>query len=227
MRALRKRKPRVGSRRSGACRSGAPPPPRGSASKGQPRAHSAAARASAPQTTAVRPQHACAQTGALGRRVGCAGGLSGGPRAHCSASSVSQQYYAESNTTRGQARAILRPIPTPNAALGPDWACGRPLGANLRGLLRELNPGPLAPEARIMPLDQAATGASARHLAIPSPAWLRNGRNLQAERPRRRGRPGHREKRHAPWRAMSGNAHAGKNGWGPAPRAGEIVEQQW
>ena len=25
-----------------------------------------------------------------------------------------------------------------------------------RGLLRELNPGPLAPEARIMPLDQAA-----------------------------------------------------------------------
>ena len=25
------------------------------------------------------------------------------------------------------------------------------------GLLRELNPGPLAPEARIMPLDQAAS----------------------------------------------------------------------
>ena len=25
-----------------------------------------------------------------------------------------------------------------------------------QGLLRELNPGPLAPEARIMPLDQAA-----------------------------------------------------------------------
>ena len=25
-----------------------------------------------------------------------------------------------------------------------------------KGLLRELNPGPLAPEARIMPLDQAA-----------------------------------------------------------------------
>ena len=26
----------------------------------------------------------------------------------------------------------------------------------IKGLLRELNPGPLAPEARIMPLDQAA-----------------------------------------------------------------------
>ena len=29
-------------------------------------------------------------------------------------------------------------------------------GARKQGLLRELNPGPLAPEARIMPLDQAA-----------------------------------------------------------------------
>ena len=28
---------------------------------------------------------------------------------------------------------------------------------NIKGLLRELNPGPLAPEARIMPLDQAAS----------------------------------------------------------------------
>ena len=27
-----------------------------------------------------------------------------------------------------------------------------------KGLLRELNPGPLAPEARIIPLDQAADG---------------------------------------------------------------------
>ena len=32
----------------------------------------------------------------------------------------------------------------------------RPLAARKNGLLRELNPGPLAPEARIMPLDQAA-----------------------------------------------------------------------
>ena len=30
--------------------------------------------------------------------------------------------------------------------------------AGSKGLLRELNPGPLAPEARIMPLDQAASG---------------------------------------------------------------------
>ena len=30
-----------------------------------------------------------------------------------------------------------------------------------KGLLWELNPGPLAPEARIMPLDQAADGHSA------------------------------------------------------------------
>ena len=31
------------------------------------------------------------------------------------------------------------------------------------GLLRELNPGPLAPEARIMPLDQAASDFSISH----------------------------------------------------------------
>ena len=32
------------------------------------------------------------------------------------------------------------------------------VGQNIgMGLLRELNPGPLAPEARIMPLDQAAS----------------------------------------------------------------------
>ena len=30
-------------------------------------------------------------------------------------------------------------------------------GAMVKGLLRELNPGPLAPEARIMPPDQAAS----------------------------------------------------------------------
>ena len=29
-------------------------------------------------------------------------------------------------------------------------------GEAIQGLVRELNPGPLAPEARIMPLDQAA-----------------------------------------------------------------------
>ena len=32
------------------------------------------------------------------------------------------------------------------------------LGSRTKGLLRELNPGPLAPEARIIPLDQAADG---------------------------------------------------------------------
>ena len=31
----------------------------------------------------------------------------------------------------------------------------------LNGLLRELNPGPLAPEARIIPLDQAANETKA------------------------------------------------------------------
>ena len=31
-------------------------------------------------------------------------------------------------------------------------------GVSINGLLRESNPGPLAPEARIMPLDQAADG---------------------------------------------------------------------
>ena len=38
----------------------------------------------------------------------------------------------------------------------------RGLRLGLKGLLRELNPGPLAPEARIMPLDQAANV----HLAV-------------------------------------------------------------
>jgi hypothetical protein len=31
-----------------------------------------------------------------------------------------------------------------------------PMYSLQKGLLRELNPGPLAPEARIIPLDQAA-----------------------------------------------------------------------
>ena len=35
------------------------------------------------------------------------------------------------------------------------------------GLLRELNPGPLAPEARIMPLDQAANGKKRIFCSIP------------------------------------------------------------
>ena len=34
------------------------------------------------------------------------------------------------------------------------------LGGRGKGLLRELNPGPLAPEARIIPLDQAANAPS-------------------------------------------------------------------
>ena len=34
--------------------------------------------------------------------------------------------------------------------------CGPSVASCRQGLLRELNPGPLAPEARIMPLDQAA-----------------------------------------------------------------------
>ena len=34
-----------------------------------------------------------------------------------------------------------------------------------KGLLRELNPGPLAPEARIMPLDQAADDSHANLVA--------------------------------------------------------------
>ena len=39
-----------------------------------------------------------------------------------------------------------------------DTVCPTPLRA-AGGLLRELSPGPLAPEARIMPLDQAAFSA--------------------------------------------------------------------
>ena len=40
--------------------------------------------------------------------------------------------------------------------------------AKARGLFRELNPGPLAPEARIMPLDQAAMcGLHKMHMAGP------------------------------------------------------------
>ena len=36
-----------------------------------------------------------------------------------------------------------------------------------KGLLRELNPGPLAPEARIMPLDQAALLIAVDREALP------------------------------------------------------------
>ena len=39
----------------------------------------------------------------------------------------------------------------------PAYIAHRALRA--KGLLRELSPGPLAPEARIIPLDQAADGA--------------------------------------------------------------------
>ena len=35
--------------------------------------------------------------------------------------------------------------------------------ARLQGLLRELSPGPLAPEARIMPLDQVAFQHGSAH----------------------------------------------------------------
>ena len=44
------------------------------------------------------------------------------------------------------------------------------------GLLRELNPGPLAPEARIMPLDQAARYVHARENGSVSPRTARASR---------------------------------------------------
>ena len=50
------------------------------------------------------------------------------------------------------------------------------------GLLRELNPGPLAPEARIMPLDQAANWLCTRSNKVcfhwPVPGWALQGREL-------------------------------------------------
>ena len=55
------------------------------------------------------------------------------------------------------------------------------------GLLRELSPGPLAPEARIMPLDQAARIEK----TTPDP---RNSRGGGQFFPRPRGRPGRRKK---------------------------------
>ena len=36
----------------------------------------------------------------------------------------------------------------------------------IEGLLRELNPGPLAPEARIMPLDQAANANVSEYVMV-------------------------------------------------------------
>ena len=45
-------------------------------------------------------------------------------------------------------------------------ACGPSVAICGQGLLRELNPGPLAPEARIMPLDQAASGGCLAALHI-------------------------------------------------------------
>ena len=43
------------------------------------------------------------------------------------------------------------------------------------GLFRELNPGPLAPEARIMPLDQAADCVRVRLPRIDGPDLFVNG----------------------------------------------------
>ena len=41
---------------------------------------------------------------------------------------------------------------------------GKLYESEIKGLLRELNPGPLAPEARIMPLDQAASCSVRFHI---------------------------------------------------------------
>ena len=44
------------------------------------------------------------------------------------------------------------------ASMAANTFAANSLGSLTKGLLRELNPGPLAPEARIIPLDQAADG---------------------------------------------------------------------
>ena len=50
--------------------------------------------------------------------------------------------------------------------------CSEIFGLKPKGLLRELNPGPLAPEARIIPLDQAA-GDHQRAATLAGTAVLR------------------------------------------------------
>ena len=60
-------------------------------------------------------------------------------------------------------KALMHLHPQPSVSVTPGsltWC-----SANARGLLRELNPGPLAPEARIMPLDQAASCKEIPHVA--------------------------------------------------------------
>ena len=56
-------------------------------------------------------------------------------------------------------------------------------GPGHKGLFRELNPGPLAPEARIMPLDQTASCNQASNvsrrlaqtqLQLRSPQWIQS-----------------------------------------------------
>ena len=61
--------------------------------------------------------------------------------------SSNRQQYKQSSTTPSEIRNLNQKL------------------CQAEGLLRELNPGPLAPEARIMPLDQAADGnAVQRHI---------------------------------------------------------------
>ena len=59
---------------------------------------------------------------------------------------------------RSGAQSLLLHMPCFQAPLFELQRC--------RGLLRELNPGPLAPEARIMPLDQAANRGCPRPTVI-------------------------------------------------------------
>ncbi len=60
--------------------------------------------------------------------------------------------------------------PRGRRATSAAMACGPPRQPQemAKGLFRELNPGPLAPEARIMPLDQTADD-----LRLPSLVWAK------------------------------------------------------
>ena len=77
----------------------------------------------------------------------------------------------QTNATRPRRKELLRSVTArslktqcADQALAKVSLCtGIAASSALRkGLLRELNPGPLAPEARIIPLDQAAGGETLR-----------------------------------------------------------------
>ena len=86
------------------------------------------------------------------------------PRAAPGIEPGTSRTLSENHATRPSSLLISTGAQTLNdMSMGRTAAAGR---CPEQGLLRELNPGPLAPEARIMPLDQAANRGCPRPTVI-------------------------------------------------------------